>query len=201
MKRLTHNVLWPAIAGNVLWSLLQVAVGDGKDRDLSILVPRLLALFFIGAYLCRDWLDTDQALNSTGAGSINDNYWLADLPMGGAIAVFAIAIQVPLPWSWVPLAVAFAVAAVGHLYGAWDETPGRSRTKGRRAFAGINGAGVVVAVWGGLADDTQYWTQAAAAGMVTGVFLLFRAWIVKNWWRSVEQPRFAPPPGPTSPAQ
>jgi len=56
LNPLVHNVIWPAVAGSVLWTFLQVAA----DPNISgpSLGPRLAALLLIGVYLAIDWVDT-----------------------------------------------------------------------------------------------------------------------------------------------
>jgi hypothetical protein len=174
IARLLHNVLWPAVAGNVLWSLLQVASTANSVNNLVSLSPELLALLFIGLYFCIDWIDSENA-------SLKTTYWRADLPLATAIAVFAVAIQADKWWSVIALILAFISAIIGHLAGAWDQTQEKSPKPSRRAFAAINSLGIIVAVVGALYDRVLVWPQALAIAIVVLAFLYLRPRILAKW--------------------
>jgi len=164
LKKLVHSVIWPAVAGNVLWAFLQVAADPSVVG--TILWPRLASLLLIGVYLSIDWIKTE---NDT---QINETYWRFDVPLAASIATFAIATQIGAPWAPVPLALAFAVATLGHCFGAWDTNGERSSCKARAAFAGINALGPIVLLVGMFFNGTLgLWSTPTAVLLVVGLFL------------------------------
>jgi len=174
LKKLVHSVIWPAVAGNVLWSFLQLFADP--DACGPTLWSRLASLFLVGVYLSIDWIHTE---NET---QINDNYWIADVPLAAALATFAVATQLGVPWASIPLVVAFMVAAAGHCFGAWDaRCKPPSSCKARAGFAIINVLGPVVLLFGSfLADSLALWSKPAAVFVVVGLFLACRK-IIAKW--------------------
>ena len=167
MNKLVHNVIWPAVAGNVLWAFLQVLADPPANG--SVLFQRLASLLFFGCYLANDWIKRDAAT------SINENYWKYDLPLAASTATFAIATQGGLPWAPVALAAAFVVAAVGHCNGAWDPYDAPSNRKQRRALAGMNVGGLAILLIGWfLGAAVSPWSVPIAISVVVVLFVSLR---------------------------
>lgn len=170
LNPLVHNVIWPAVAGSVLWTFLQVAVDPnifGPSR-----LPRLAALLCVGVYLATDWVNTHEAKN------IKDNYWCADMPLAASFATFAVATQFGTWWAAWPLAAAFTVAIIGHCKGAWDSKDKSSSCKERATLAGLNAGGLLVLLTGTCANARYavWWTPSAIFSVVF-LYLLLRKWI------------------------
>ncbi|MDR4467238.1 MAG: hypothetical protein MRJ68_02950 [Nitrospira sp.] len=173
MKKLVHNVVWPAVAGNVLWSFLQL-LSDPTASDPAPW-PRLVSLLLVGAYLSIDWIHTENEPQ------INDFYWIADVPLAAALAAFAVATQLGVTWAPIALAAAFLVATVGHCFGAWDKTTSPSSCKARAGFAGINVLGPIVLFIGTfLNQPLSDWSTPVAVLLVVSLFLLCRK-TVASW--------------------
>lgn len=167
LNPLVHDVIWPAVAGSILWTFLQVAI-DPQDSG-SLRVPRLAALLLVGVYLAIDWVDTHQATD------INQNYWIADMPLAASLSTFAVATQFETPWAAWPLAVALATAVIGHSVGAWDLERQPTSKKVRGVYAGVNALGLVILFAGSLTKDPyRSWLPAAAIGSVVILYLFVR---------------------------
>src|SRR6266446_6736484 len=137
LNALVHGVIWPAVAGSILWTFLQVAF-DPRSSGTS-LWPRLSALLFVGVYLAIDWAYTDPIESK-----MHKKYYRADMPLAASLSTFAVATQFDLSWAAWPLGVAFAIAIIGHGFGAWGLRNRPTPTKQRVALAGINALGLLV---------------------------------------------------------
>ena len=167
LNPLVHEVIWPAVAGSILWTFLQVAIDPQNTGSLP--VHRLAALLLVGVYLAIDWVDTHQATD------INENYWVADMPLAASLSTFAVATQFDTPWAAWPLAVALVTAVIGHGVGAWDLDKHPTSRRARGVYAGVNAAGLVVLVAGSFTKDPyRPWRTAAAIGLVITLYLLVR---------------------------
>lgn len=167
MNKLVHNVIWPAVAGNVLWGFLQV-FADPQVVGYT-LCQRLFSLLFVGVYLAVDWINTDKVT------SINDDYWRYDIPLAATIVTFAISTQAGAPWAPIPLGFAFAVAVVGHCSGAWDESTKQSSCYARAALATINALGILVLLGGWFFGGAiMLWSMPVAIFLVVSLFLSLR---------------------------
>lgn len=167
MIALVNNVIWPAVAGNILWAFLQVASGP-IISDPSFWL-RLASLLFVGVYLAIDWVNTQKE------NKINENYWKFDLPLAASLATFAIGTQLDVSWTAYPLAAAFLVAIVGHCKGAWDSSGQQSSCKSRAARAGFNALGLLILFVGMCAKEPfSLWLTPAAIILVVVLFLSLR---------------------------
>lgn len=166
LNPLVHNVIWPAVAGSVLWTFLQVAADPNITGPRG---PRLAALLVIGVYLAIDWVNTDQVEN------INENYWRYDMPLAASLATFAVATQFGARWAAWALAAAFAVAIIGHCFGAWDSLAQPSSCKARATLAGFNALGLLVLLIGTSIDEPYaLWLTPIAVLSVVVLFLCVR---------------------------
>jgi hypothetical protein len=166
LNPLVHNVIWPAVAGSILWTFLQVAA---DPNSIGPRTPRLAALLVVGVYLAIDWVNTDQV------GSINEKYWRYDMPIAGLLATFAVGLQFGSQWAAWPLAAAFAIAIIGHLFGAWDKIGVSSSRKARVTMAGFNTLGLMLLLIGMFVKQPYgLWLTPIAAFSVVVLFLVFR---------------------------
>jgi hypothetical protein len=178
MNELVRNVVWPAVAGNVLWSFLQVAIEQPVAP--TPLLPRLAALLAVGLYLAIDWI------NGVGL-SFRSRYWKFDIPLATAIATFAIATPKSAPVAFWALGAAFSIAVVGHLNGAWDPQKKISHKSARRMLAAMNGLGLALLVGDRFARVAPEWDQAVSLTIAIGLFLALRKW-VEDRWKTVDEP-------------
>lgn len=123
-ERLLQNVIWPAVAGNVAWSLMNVFfVVPLSDKDWYW---RVLALVTASIYLAADWLYFEQPNNIRGPKAA-----VFEGVSAMFIAFFALAVGQPTPTGGVALLTTvpvsvfagaiFSVSFVGLLSGAWTE--------------------------------------------------------------------------------
>src|SRR5437870_1370028 len=168
MKRLFHNVIWPAIAGSVAWAFFTVLV----EADLHhAFWAKLLALSAVAVYLAVDWYHTDLVRET-----INPYYWIAEAFLAPLTALFAIATQADSSWGPYAIALAFVAAIVGHLFGAWDEgpRPGTSEWGQRIELAAINASGLVVLAIGSVLPTTyRVYSAPVAITLVVTIFLVY----------------------------
>lgn len=111
-KALFDDLIWPAAAGNVAWSFLQVAIGDESHHRLM----RLALLFFLAFYLAIDWFRSKSLDGKTRC------YWVADAIHISSIVTYGVAVAAYKSASFLgyALAVIFGIAVIGHLVGAWE---------------------------------------------------------------------------------
>lgn len=169
LNPLVHNVIWPAVAGSVLWTFLQVAIDPNITGPRC---PRLFALLLVGVYLAIDWVNTHQIEEK-----INENYWRYDMPLAASLASFAVATQFDARWATWPLAVAFVVAIIGHCFGAWDLAANVSsrKAKARATLAGFNALGLLVLLLGMCVEGPwALWLTPIAVLSVVVLYLSFR---------------------------
>jgi hypothetical protein len=184
LNELVHNVIWPAVAGNILWAFLQVAVGPKTTETPAVADGsyyfNLVSLFLIGIYLAIDWV------NTANVKKMNDHYWMFDIPIAAALATFAVfrqfGTQTDILWSnWV-LLFAFSIAAIGHVNGAWDPAGKASPESARRWFAEFNGVGAVLLIVGKFIPDAiSLWFTPAALFSTLFLYLTFRKRIETKW--------------------
>ena len=177
LNDLVHNVIWPAVAGNVLWSFLQV-VADPNITGPT-LWPRLASLLLIGVYLSIDWVITHNKRDH-----INEKYGRFDMFLAASIATFAIATQFGTWWAPFALAMVFGVAVVGNWLGAWDLRDRASSCKARRAFTGINALGLIGLGLLILMDPNEWyalWLTPVAILVVVVLYLCLREKITTRW--------------------
>jgi len=178
LNALVHSVIWPAVAGSILWTLLQLAI-DPRNSGPS-LWPRCLALLSVGVYLAVDWVSTEAAT------TINAFYWVADIPLAASLSIFAIATQFNVPWAGWWLVAAFGIAIIGHLVGAWDPNGSGwhlwvdgKRFGVRATLTTINALGIGVLLVGTSAKE-PYWSRSLAIALVVVVYLTWNP-VAKKW--------------------
>lgn len=121
MWKLLHGLIWPAVAGSVVWAFFTVAIDKWSAiGDAGYLViAQLVALLFFAVYLAADWWYTNQK-----EVNMRPCYWPFDALLAIAITVSAIALSltsVEIQVAKLSMALAFFITAIGHLLGAWEE--------------------------------------------------------------------------------
>lgn len=177
MPKLFQGVIWPAVAGSVAWSFFTVLVMESSHEERFW--PKLVALFAIAVYLAADWVSTESFF-----GKISPWYWIADTFLAPATAVFAIATEKGIDsWAKGVIGIAFVVAIIAHLFGAWDlkdeGTPKKTWKdrwkdgwKNRIALAVINFIGVVVLLFGNCLLH-PIWVTPIAMASVAICYLIY----------------------------
>lgn len=114
-----ESVVWPAVAGNVLWSFLTVLFTQQPDPVWAV---RSVSLAVVGVYLIGSWRRTRKRGPATSW-----KYFLVDGTYAGLLSVFAITTAMaeisagmkhPVIAS-IALLGMFATAALGHAKGFW----------------------------------------------------------------------------------
>ncbi len=172
LNALVHNVIWPAVAGSILWTLLHITIGPPDPG--APLWPRFFALLSVGVFLVIDWVGTEGVANT-----INPHYWCADLLLAPWLSVFAVATEFNTSWAVWPLGIAFGIAVIGHILGAWEPVPSAWHPWDRRApfgwrfaFAGINGLGLGLLCAGThLGESYAPWSTSVATASVVLAYL------------------------------
>lgn len=162
-QELFKNLIWPAAAGNVAWSVFALAIAP--DCGAKHVCARLVVLFLLAGYLTYSYT----RLPRTG----NVGYWIADGLHVLAIVVFALAVESNRTWIEVPLYCVFAVTIVGHLSGVFLKS---DKCEERFYLAGCSLLGVVV-LWGipRIVEGLIPWHLPIAVGTT------LVAWSITNW--------------------
>lgn len=179
LLKLFQDLLWPAVAGNVLWSFftLWIDVYFPPPSDKPIGFPadahaRILVLALLGVYLCYDWVRMLQ-------GDRKDFAWIADLPHAASITVFALMVQSGRNQMEVALIVLLAVTGGGHLTTLWEKKTEPKCGCRRVVLAVINfvGAGAVC-TFHDIAGGTPRWNLPIA------MVIVLVPWVVlRRFWK------------------
>ncbi len=138
--RLFQELLWPAVAGNVLWSFFSLWLdayfpGDASaNPNLENALARLWVLALLGIYLCYDWIRMLQ-------GNRNEYAWIADLPHAACITVFSLMVQSGRNQMTLALVALLIITGIGHLTTLWESKTQQPCGCRRLALAAINFAG------------------------------------------------------------
>lgn len=139
-RGLFDDLIWPAAAGNVAWSFLQVAM----DSEANSRVLRLALLMFLAFYLAIDWFRSKSLEPKTL------RYWVADSIHIACIVTYGVAIAVGKSAIFLEynLATIFGIAVIGHLAGAW-EIAGQTRDWLHRVILASCGVVGLAILWFG----------------------------------------------------
>jgi hypothetical protein len=170
-KEYFDQLVWPAAAGNVAWSVFTIAL-DAAHRPTDFLA-RIALLLLLAVYLSVEWV-------RQGASGASDQYgWFSALHIVGLI-VISIAAAVgldPKSLGWA-LAILLAITAAGHAFGVWG---GTAADRGWLAFS--NAVGPIV-LWA--ASVLHYLPQSltpvpVAAGATLTMWLVARFVIIPKF--------------------
>ncbi|SDH78278.1 hypothetical protein SAMN04487926_10815 [Paraburkholderia steynii] len=166
-----EGLLWPAAAGNVLWSLIALTTLEPKPLTYPM-VTRASVLLLLGAYLCLEWIRNYRSLPKP----ITWRFWVFDLLHLLAVAWTAIVTSDGSDLLVVALVAYFIITGTGHLSGAYKYAQGtRTETVG---LALINYLGVAI-IYAGYLTGHDYrasmqWTLPLSLLIVIVLWLGWR---------------------------
>jgi len=163
-KQVHQNIIWPAVAGNVAWSLLTLVVlPTNSTPDYW---ARIILLALLTVYLLRSWRQLD--VNK-------DNTWYYILDTSYAITIALLAISTSTlqdyarPWSTGALVAMFIILFLGHATCSWYKYQSKV---GSLILALVDALALFGVLWSkDLPDPQTIWVKVAALSVV----LLF-------WW-------------------
>lgn len=170
MKNFFQNLIWPAIAGNVLWGFFSVVLNE-KISDSGV-IERTAALLVLFIYLAYDWIETSRVITK-----LKEMYWIGDAFHACAIITFAIAAQSKSIYLNEFLSSVFVIAALFHLIGIWEPKQGFAPSwTDRLILAGINITGIAIIY---LFPQLLAWNLAVSILCVTILWIITRKKIYK----------------------
>lgn len=115
---LMQSVIWPAVAGNIIWSFLSLLIDTDNGFD-SYRISRLLILLLLSIYLILDWLNVERCHHE-----LKKNYWIVDFLLAISIAFFALSVQykdeyADVHWLDISLTVVYLLVLFGHSMENW----------------------------------------------------------------------------------
>lgn len=184
MWKLLQGLIWPAVAGNVVWAFFTVAIGKWNKLANcdSLVIAQLVALVSLGVYLAADWWYTNdmKEKNEKNKDIMKRCCWPFDAFLAIAIAVSAIALSqdvVAIQLAKCTVGLAFITTAIGHCCGAWEvkETIEDENCKhNRRWLAGINFSGfLILLILSLIFQKTILWPLSIAILVVVAGYLIF----------------------------
>lgn len=162
---LSHGLVWPAAAGNVLWTFLSLLL-DPATQDDSPRKSQLAALSVLSLYLLFNW--TWRAPQNFPRLRV-----LAfDLAHVMSICFCAIAVYYNSPWAEYSLLMVFFIAGSMHLAKASQNSSGSTAL--RLKFACANALGILIIIAGCLTTggpNPWLWSLAMAAALLAWIYL------------------------------
>src|SRR4051812_20328811 len=142
---LFRGLLWPAVAGNVLWSFASLAMKPVVASDLVPAASRLVLLFLLGFYLSLEWIRNYRSLPIP----LTAKFWLFDaIHLLGAV-VTALAAYDALEYLHLGLVIYLAATGLGHALGIYRNSA-FDGPRDHKLLAAINFSGlpfVALAFW------------------------------------------------------
>lgn len=169
-KELFTELLWPAVAGNVLWSFFSIIVcTNWSGYDWA----RLLMLFFLLIYLILSWYRSKNLEHGCGS-RIFDAIHLV------TIIVFAIAIYNERSWIDLSLASIFCITMLGHFFGVWKEP--KDKPYHRKILASVSLLGFLssICIFFCSPEQTNPWSLVVTLGLVLVIWGVVRTIINKE---------------------
>lgn len=164
-KKAFHGLVWPAVGGNVAWSVISLAVYPPAMPDqLGITVgARLTTLSLLALYLVGDWLRTYDEPGSF-------RYWLFDGLHLIALAFLAIGAAQPKSLDWLScwLIALLGITAAGHILKAFG-----IKGNWRFTYMAANLLGIPIVLWLQLPNGYQLAAAVLAVLFVWAVFRYF----------------------------
>lgn len=159
LSKISGELLWPAAAGNVIWSLLSLLITLDSNAAIHDRLPHLVALSLIALYLCGNWI------RRMRYGDNEALFVCFDVMHLLGISVCALSIYAKPQWAEYYLAGIFAMTGIMHFVGAGPTTRERWVTRilfGLASFLGV----VTICVWRLLSQDFGAWSLSAAIASV-----------------------------------
>lgn len=153
-----EQLFWPAVAGNVAWSLYSVAIPSPGEIQTEI-GSRFCSLLLLAWYSWYGWLRF-----TTIPYRSPSYYWVDGLHLI-TLAAFAVATASHNLWTPYFLVAVFVVAGIGHLCGSFDRRPDE-RVRERLKRAGANAIGVAVLLASPRVGISQGWSVPLAFVLV-----------------------------------
>jgi hypothetical protein len=160
-----QGLLWPAVAGNVLWSFGSLLLDPNTKLSADAVGPRLLMLLLVGLYLSLEWLHNYRFLRS----EVRALFWIFDGLHLVAISGVAIACSINHHCIWAAMVFFLSVTFLGHLLNAW-RAPGRD-TGSRFIHAGVHFLAFIFVLITTKLDILADW-NSPIAGLATLTFWL-----------------------------
>jgi len=176
-KDLLHNLIWPAVAGNVAWAFFTVLITEvlvAKVHIGPMIFGRLTALLFLSIYLIIVYIRSE-----AGTGHF------FDILHAISIILCAIAFQSIVSAAWMsPFLIAlFIIAAIGHWTGRWIPSSVKTKKGLKKILVGlINFSGAVLCFFlPNFIDNSDYFNLSISMGFVFLLWLIFRNRIYCEW--------------------
>lgn len=182
--KLLQQVLWPALAGNVLWSFFAVLIPVAEAWLFKGVPPssvvdwvcRLVALVMAGSYLCADWLLTEKVKELLKQPPFKTRYAVLETILAVEITLVAVILATvePIVPALCALSLVYLTAAFGLWKRAWVEAGyNRSFLIYLNLIAFGANAGVIAMTLAGVAPG---WSRASVIS--TGILVV----VVIVWW-------------------
>ncbi len=168
LDKLMTSVIYPAVAGNVLWSIISMGAGE-RPADPTVYWIRVGVLLLLAGYLiaiCRQPIPaTRHAL-----------YIPLDILVMVSLSGAAIATALPSPVvAWLPgaaLISTFVLAGIGHAAGIWAEP-----------LAGRSKLPIIISEWGGALVIAAISWKCDSVVVMDAVNFLILAIVLGCYWK------------------
>lgn len=165
---LFRGLLWPAAAGNVLWSLASLAMKPAASSDAIPVVSRIVLLLLLGLYLSLEFLRNYRNLPEP----ITPKFWFFDSIHLAAVVITALGAYESLPFLHIGLVLYLAGTGIGHAVGAY-KTP-RDGPRSHLALAFVNFSGLPFVVLSHCHSPSSCWSIPASFGVPLLIWLFVR---------------------------
>jgi hypothetical protein len=175
LGNICQQLLWPAAAGNIAWSLLSLLMDP--QIDLNGREPHIITLFLIGVYLCGNWL------RRTSCSDTGKMFLVLDLAHISSVCIFALAIYYNSPLIEASVLPIFLIPSITHYSGIAPTT--NHYWLPRLLFGSASALGLLVLLsFNLLPDHWQHWKIAAS------VCAVLAAWsLLLRFFGSLSSPR------------
>jgi hypothetical protein len=151
IKTLFQGLLWPAIAGNVVWSFFTVLFEKDIAFNSINTWSRVFSLALIATYLCLEWLHNYEAMPET----IPRSFWIFDVIHLLTITLCTFSIAMRVEFLGFFAASFFLGNAIGHISGAWGFS--YANPKNGRLHAAIQFCAAVLMLGLSIYDSGSLW--------------------------------------------
>lgn len=175
-KTLLHDLIWPAVAGNVAWAFFTVLITEVlvTEKDiLPLIFGRLTALLLLSVYLVIVYV---RSVAGTGH--------IFDILHAISIILCAISFQsIGSDSLMTPFLITlFIIAALGHWTARWipdSVTKKKGLKKFKVGLINFSGAALCFILPKGIGDDNNY-NLSLSMGVVLALWVIFRNKIYRD---------------------